>query len=368
MENLAHSLTGAVLAKAGLERKVPFGTATLVVAANLPDFDSLAGWWGSLYYFHHHRGITHSLLGTAILGVLLAGLVWGLARSLGRPCSFRAVLGAVLLTLATHPLLDYTNSYGWRPYLPFSSRWVYGDLVFIVDPYLWILLGSTLFLAAPRRQLWIWLAGIFLLSLLLYWFAGIDPAGVGAAVVWSVSVGILLVLKGCRQQWNRRLCRLSLVGVVLYWGFLLAGRELTLASSKEVLRQSYPLLEPSGLVALPTPVHPFRWDIFFQDSGRLYYFQASWPAMKRLQVQVYPSRRDHPGVQAALQSCPGRVATHFARFELFEVRERREGVVVLIRDARYARDRDSGFGVFRVELTPDLKVRESPPCPQVPDS
>ena len=35
--------------------------------------------------------------------------------------------------------MDWTNNYGMRFLLPWDSRWFYGDLVFIIDPYLWIL-------------------------------------------------------------------------------------------------------------------------------------------------------------------------------------------------------------------------------------
>ena len=43
---------------------------------------------------------------------------------------------ASFIVSATHPLLDWTNNYGIRFFLPWSQKWSYGDLVFIVDPYL----------------------------------------------------------------------------------------------------------------------------------------------------------------------------------------------------------------------------------------
>ena len=38
--------------------------------------------------------------------------------------------------MSTHPLLDYTNTYGLRPFLPWNPTWYYGDLLPIIDPYL----------------------------------------------------------------------------------------------------------------------------------------------------------------------------------------------------------------------------------------
>ena len=41
MDNLCHTLVGAALAEAGLKRRSPYGTATLLISANLPDVDAL---------------------------------------------------------------------------------------------------------------------------------------------------------------------------------------------------------------------------------------------------------------------------------------------------------------------------------------
>src|SRR5918998_1153671 len=64
MDNLTHSLVGLVAAKAGLERLSPGATAVCVLAANAPDADILAALGGKWFYLHHHRGITHSIVGT----------------------------------------------------------------------------------------------------------------------------------------------------------------------------------------------------------------------------------------------------------------------------------------------------------------
>ncbi len=61
--------------------------------------------------------------------------------------------------------MDWTNNYGVRPFLPWSSRWFYGDLVFIVDPYILLLIGGAAFLATrrgwPKMVLWALLATAF---------------------------------------------------------------------------------------------------------------------------------------------------------------------------------------------------------------
>ncbi len=51
-----------------------------------------------------------------------------------------------LIATATHPFLDWLNNYGMRSLLPFDSRWFYGDLLYIVDPFMWLFLGGASFL------------------------------------------------------------------------------------------------------------------------------------------------------------------------------------------------------------------------------
>lgn len=136
MDNLTHSLTGLIVAKAGVERLSPAATTVCVIAANAPDLDSLilltSGRWT---YLHHHRGITHSIIGTLVLIVLVPSLFYAgelaLARIRKRPRSLRyaGLLLASLIAGATHPLIDWTNNYGIRLLLPWSGRWFYGDLV-----------------------------------------------------------------------------------------------------------------------------------------------------------------------------------------------------------------------------------------------
>ena len=61
--------------------------------------------------------------------------------------------GAALAALGvvTHPVLDWLNNYGMRWLMPFDGRWFYGDALFIIDPWVWLVLGGSLFLMHARR-------------------------------------------------------------------------------------------------------------------------------------------------------------------------------------------------------------------------
>src|SRR5688572_7181593 len=159
MDNLTHSLTGLVLAKSGLERLSPAATPLCVVVANAPDFDILILLTGDRWiYLHHHRGITHSIAGLLVIIVLMPALFCAvelaIARIKKRPprLKYRGLLIASLIAGVSHPLMDWTNNYGIRPFLPWSGRWFYGDLVFIIDPFIWIVLGGAGFLLTSKTK------------------------------------------------------------------------------------------------------------------------------------------------------------------------------------------------------------------------
>src|SRR5262245_37799553 len=151
MENLAHSLCGAALARTRLGRLHRLAPVSLLVAANLPDVDVVSGLFGRQSYLLHHRGFTHSVLGALLLALLLAGVMRFLERKrVDAPRRWRAYLLPALIGVATHPLLDLLHNYGLRPWLPFSDARYFGDLVFIVDPWLCLIFGGVALLAGRR--------------------------------------------------------------------------------------------------------------------------------------------------------------------------------------------------------------------------
>jgi len=142
MDNLTHSLTGVLLARTGLARGVPYGTALAVISANFADIDIVTGAKSWICYLHYHRGFTHSLVWLPLVAALPLPIWWLLARRRGAP-NRRTWLRAYLVSLTaalTHPLLDLLNVYGVRIWTPFSERWHHLDLLFIVDVWVWAVL------------------------------------------------------------------------------------------------------------------------------------------------------------------------------------------------------------------------------------
>src|SRR5437762_1544386 len=87
MDPLTHTLTGATLAKAGLERLSPYATTVCVVAANAPDVDVLTRFGGPWFALEYHRGITHSIIGTLTLGLLVPLFVFLIEKIIARLCA-----------------------------------------------------------------------------------------------------------------------------------------------------------------------------------------------------------------------------------------------------------------------------------------
>ena len=143
MDNLTHSLVGAALGRAGLKRLTPYAMPALIISANLPDIDSFVAPLFEVEPIAAHRGFTHGIGGLIVLPILVTAifLLWEKLRA-GKKGPIRpwAMLLVAFLGTLSHSLLDYTTSYGTRLLEPFSHRWFYGDTLFIMDPWIWIML------------------------------------------------------------------------------------------------------------------------------------------------------------------------------------------------------------------------------------
>lgn len=142
MDNLTHSLTGLMLARAGLDRYTPRAAWILLLAANAPDIDVVSAFGGSLNYLHYHRHLTHSLVMLPVLPLLCVLLVRVVSR---KPVNWVGAYSIALIGVASHLLLDLTNVYGVRLLLPFSATWLRLDITGVIDFWIWGALLVALF-------------------------------------------------------------------------------------------------------------------------------------------------------------------------------------------------------------------------------
>ncbi|MEP2736246.1 MAG: metal-dependent hydrolase [Erythrobacter sp.] len=162
MDNLTHSLVGALLGQAGLKKKTGLAMPALIIGANLPDVDAACFFWlDGQEHLGFRRGITHGPPALILLPLILAGLLWGWDRwqtKRGKrpekrlPVSFKWLYILSFVGCLTHPALDWLNVYGIRLLEPFSSQWFYGDTLFIIDVWLWALMGIATWFSLRREK------------------------------------------------------------------------------------------------------------------------------------------------------------------------------------------------------------------------
>ena len=129
LEPITHFLTGAVLARAGFNRKTALATATMTLAAEAPDLDVFWSFKGPVVGFAHHRGFTHSFLGLIFVSALVTGFMYLVWRVRGwstkipnLPPRWGMLFMFAYVAGLSHILLDYTNNYGVRPFWPLWDR------------------------------------------------------------------------------------------------------------------------------------------------------------------------------------------------------------------------------------------------------
>jgi inner membrane protein len=347
MDNLTHSLVGLAAAKAGLERLSPGATAACVLAANAPDIDILATLGGKWFYLHNHRGITHSFVGTLALALLIPCLFYTvdllLARIRKRPprVRFLGLLGASLIVSASHPLMDWTNNYGVRPFLPWSGKWYYGDLVFIVDPWIWIAVGGAAFLLTSKRiwQSIFWTTLALVLTGLIL-FMKLENAG-------------LLHPNLFRAIW--------IAAVAVYWGGLGVAHRKAFAEAQSIARRiSVERGETVARVAaMPVLADPFRWLCLADTERATYRFMLSLTESGN-QFTGEVARFEKPqGAEAvaaerASKDERARIFLDFARFPASSVQgDCLSEVLVQFADLRYTEPGALRRGTFSLEVPVD---------------
>jgi inner membrane protein len=358
VDNLTHSLVGLAAAKAGLGRVSPYATFVCVAAANLPDIDIVARAGGPAFYLRHHRGITHSVVGTLALAFALPLLlcagerVWARARGLEPRARPKGLLICSLLLSASHPLLDWTNSYGVRPWLPWDGRWFYGDLLFIVDPWVWLVLGGACFLLAKSRRGAVFgVAAALVVTLLFFRIAWQSdpglPTGPGvpawALVLWCAGLAAFLVLRWKGGRFGGRAAVVALVFVVVYCGALSvmqarARRTADLFAGGLAGLENKPVLR---LAATPVLADPFAWRCLADAESSTFRFDLrlgvnEFEDLRNVIVFEKPAGEDAEVVSRASGDYAARVLLDFARFPVARVvRDESGRRVVQFADLRY---------------------------------
>jgi inner membrane protein len=384
MDPFTHSLVGLTAAKAGLDRLSPWATTVCVLAANSPDSDIIVGLTTDRWnYLHHHRGITHSIVGVVALAIIVPSLVYFgacvVAAIRKRPTElrYRGLLIASAITTATHPLMDWTNNYGVRPFLPWSARWFYGDLVFIVDPYIWLTVGGAAFLAASNR--WAKIAGWSLIAtvLIIASFVAASRPGVGVMslqtvrIVLPAGILVLALIKWLRLAKNheRKIAAAALCAIALYWGGLALVHRSAYKEAAQVVDAIAATSNERVLrvAAMPTLANPFRWACVAETDRAIYRYSIKLGDATKAPARVVdgylatepgaverfekPDIRDAALISQASQDRRAEILLGFARFPVARVQDEDcvSQTLVQFADLRYT-EPGAGRGTFSLNV------------------
>jgi inner membrane protein len=291
MDNLCHTLVGAAIGEAGLKHRTRFGNAALMVAANVPDLDVLV-FLTDAPSLSFRRGWTHGIAAQLVLPVALTGVFWLLNRwqpasaSRGAP-PFHAgwLLVLAYLGVCSHVFLDLLNNYGVRLLTPFDWRWFYGDAVFIIDVWLWAVLGAGVWLARRRRTV-----------TPARWMLTIAACYIAAMVI-SARIARDLVADG----WQ-------------------AARGTA----------------PRALMVGPQPLTPFRRDVIVDAGDRYEGGDFDWRTRQvRWETAAVPKNDQLPEVARARSDPSIRAFLVWSRFPFWEVTQIEQGTLVTVGDMRF---------------------------------
>ena len=315
LEPITHFFTGAVLARAGFNRKSALATGTMTLAAEAPDLDVFWGFKGPVVGFAHHRGFTHSFVGLILVSAMVTGFMYLVWLLRGRktnipnlPPRWGMLFLFAYIAGLSHILLDYTNNYGVRPFWPFSERWYSWDIVFIVEPALYVIL----------------IAGLLLPAI----FSRHEPLPRG-----------------------RTAATLALAGVVA----LYAVRDYEHRKTVDALKhQQFESAAPVRVSAYPYYWYLFRWyavvetDRFFATSD----VDSRRGQLNRSELELFPKPPETAATLAAKRSFLGRAYLDWAQYPLVTETDSGDDSVVHFKDLRF--DYPQLRGRIRLSATVEL--------------
>jgi inner membrane protein len=358
MDPVTHSLAGAALSRAGLHRTTPLATATLVAAANVPDLDVVAYVNGTYAALAARRGITHGPLAMLLLPLVVTAVIllfdrfWRRRRDPAAvPTRPLAVAGLAFVGVLTHSPLDWMNTYGIRLLMPFSERWFYGDALFIIDPWLWLLLALPVAgLAVSRRGRLGWIVLAAAATLLVMLAPQVPTAG---RIMWVLALAAV-VARAVAGPAGPRTAQLVLGAALLYIAAMVGADRLGRAEAARSAAAAG--LDVVQLMAAPVPANPLAAELVAETADAYHLGRLDWLGSPRVRWNGVVAKGERtPPVLATLQLQEVRDFLRWSRFPYVEVRAHGAGHTVRFGDARYPGGMRGGLSGVVVEVEPSLR-------------
>lgn len=145
MDNITHTLAGALIAEMGLKRRSRFAFAACLLGANAPDIDVFVPLAFPVDGIEFHRGPLHGIFAWPFLAAGIVAILWLVDKLKPRgpdtlPFRPGALFVVAFLAVLTHPFLDWLTTYAMAIFAPLSWRWYSGNAIFIIDWVYWLLM------------------------------------------------------------------------------------------------------------------------------------------------------------------------------------------------------------------------------------
>lgn len=344
MDPVAHTLAGAALAEVGLKRLSRYATPVLIIGANLPDIDAIATLWGGDTALYVRRGWSHGILAMLLLPLLLAGAVWAWHHWRGKrkvgmpPFRFGTIIVLSYLAVWSHPLLDWMNTYGVRLLMPFSDTWFYGDTLFIIDPWFWLLTAVGVVLATSTKSSAI--AGWLVLgaaTTLLVLSASVVTTPI--KVLWVMGLISIVIIRRFKIP-SQSAARFGLATATIYVGAVYGLARM----AESAVAARFP--EPFEAQANPSPGNPFSHRVVLVYDT---YYRIVLEDGTHIEL---PRQEPDDIVRAALDNDSIKGFVNWMRYPYWQVQETPSAWVVTFWDLRYMYPGapESGIGQVQVEV------------------
>ncbi len=339
-----------------------------MLAANAPDIDVFSYARGEYFALSFRRGITHGWPALLILAFLVTALVLVYDRAVRRrrdsevePAKAGPLLALSMIGVLTHPALDWMNTYGMRWGLPFGDAWTYGDALFIIDPWIWLVLGGAVFLVSSRSfgglAAWALLSALASLVILTFAFGTVTKS------IWAAGLVTIAVLRFHRgtSPAPRRLPIAALAIVAVYVSTMVAS---DLVARRQVRSSAESIgLRVQDVMVAPSPANPFHAEVEVMTDAGFVPGVHRWTGSSRVELRpedIVPLLEGPVGVPveeleriAALARLEPEVARYlvWSRYPYVRIEPEGTGWWVQFSDARYdGRSGTGGLSGLRVRI------------------
>jgi inner membrane protein len=226
--------------------------------------------------------------------------------------------------------------------MPFDGRWSYGDALFIIDPWVWLILGGAAFLTFSKGRLarvrW---AAFALIATWIVVGTG-EPVPLLTRVLWVAGIAALLAarwwLRDAAPVTLERAAQCMLAAIVVYIGAMVSSSAAARADVRAAVAARG--IVPEAVMVAPAAGDPFGGAVVVMTRDEYYTGRFDWLMEPRLRLAEETIPRPSGAIfEAAAQVPDARNYLVWARFPAIDVEPGPDGgTLVRFSDVRYRAD------------------------------